>query len=124
MRTNYCSARGSQAELYETLGTIYRRLGKFDLADSLLHAALEGRRSLGALGESGPPKALWGSGRALLAGYEILTKQVSPPLHYLQGVRSDLGYMYDVLGDKAKAAKFREEFAANEPKRGNAAHVR
>jgi serine/threonine-protein kinase len=35
-----------QAELYETLGTIYEQLGKFDQADSLLHSALERRKSL------------------------------------------------------------------------------
>lgn len=36
-----------QAELYETLGTIYRKLGKFDRADSVLQAALQQWRSLG-----------------------------------------------------------------------------
>ena len=35
-----------QAELYQTLGTIYDRLGKFDQADSLLHSALERRKTL------------------------------------------------------------------------------
>ncbi len=35
-----------QAELYETLGTIYDQLGKFDQADSLLHSALDGRKVL------------------------------------------------------------------------------
>jgi serine/threonine protein kinase/tetratricopeptide (TPR) repeat protein len=35
-----------QAELYQTLGTIYDQLGKFDQADSLLHSALERRKSL------------------------------------------------------------------------------
>jgi serine/threonine-protein kinase len=35
-----------QAELYQTLGTIYDQLGKFDQADSLLHTALERRKSL------------------------------------------------------------------------------
>jgi serine/threonine protein kinase len=34
-----------QAELYQTLGTIYDQLGKFDQADSLLHSALERRKS-------------------------------------------------------------------------------
>src|SRR2546427_6955306 len=35
-----------QAELYETLGGIYQKLGKLDRADSLLRAALDQRRSL------------------------------------------------------------------------------
>jgi serine/threonine-protein kinase len=35
-----------QAELYQTLGTIYDQLGKFDQADSLLHSALERRKAL------------------------------------------------------------------------------
>src|SRR5207253_3774078 len=41
-----------QAELYETLGTIYRKLGKLDRAEPVLHSALERRRSLGSLDES------------------------------------------------------------------------
>ena len=35
-----------QAELYQTLGTVYDQLGKFDQADSLLHSALDRRKSL------------------------------------------------------------------------------
>ena len=35
-----------QAELYQTLGSIYQKLGKFDRADSLMRSALERRRSL------------------------------------------------------------------------------
>jgi serine/threonine-protein kinase len=35
-----------QAELYETLGSIYQSLGSLDNADTLLRAALEGRRGL------------------------------------------------------------------------------
>lgn len=35
-----------QAELYQTLGTIYEKLGKFDRADSLLGSSLEKRKSL------------------------------------------------------------------------------
>jgi len=36
----------AQAELYETLGTLYENLGKFDQADSLLKSALAKRESL------------------------------------------------------------------------------
>lgn len=35
-----------QAELYQNLGGIYQKLGKFDQADSLLHSALDQRKSL------------------------------------------------------------------------------
>jgi serine/threonine-protein kinase len=35
-----------QAELYQTLGSIYQKLGKFDTADSLMRSALERRTSL------------------------------------------------------------------------------
>lgn len=36
---------GVQAQLYETLGTIYEKLGKLDQADSLLQSALDKRKS-------------------------------------------------------------------------------
>ncbi len=39
-----------QAELYQTLGGIYEKLGKFDQADTLLQASLDTRRSLLAAG--------------------------------------------------------------------------
>ncbi len=35
-----------QADLYQTLGTIFDQLGKFDQADSLLHSALDRRKAL------------------------------------------------------------------------------
>lgn len=35
-----------QVELYQTLGSIYQKLGKFDQADPLLRSALEGRRAV------------------------------------------------------------------------------
>src|SRR5437588_11179715 len=40
------SERTVQAELYETLGTIYQKLGDLTQADSLLRSALDQRRSL------------------------------------------------------------------------------
>jgi serine/threonine-protein kinase len=47
--------RAVQAELFETLGGIYRKLGEFERADSLLDAALSGRRAL--YGEDHPDVA-------------------------------------------------------------------
>jgi eukaryotic-like serine/threonine-protein kinase len=38
-----------QAELYQTLGSIYQQLGKFDQADPLLRSALERRKSIAGL---------------------------------------------------------------------------
>ncbi len=35
-----------QSELYQTLGEIYQKLGKLDQADSLMHSALEERKSI------------------------------------------------------------------------------
>jgi serine/threonine protein kinase/tetratricopeptide (TPR) repeat protein len=46
---------GVQAELYQTLGGIYRKLGSFDRAESLLTTALDQRRSL--LGRDHPDVA-------------------------------------------------------------------
>jgi len=55
-----------QAELYETLGSIYQKLGKLDRADSLLRAALAQRRqeSGGARQLAGGPSRVQGSGAA------------------------------------------------------------
>lgn len=41
-----------QAELYETLGTIYLKLGKFEKSDSLLNSALERRKTAGVSDQS------------------------------------------------------------------------
>jgi len=35
-----------QAELYQTLGSIYEKLGKYDQADALLHSALDRRKAI------------------------------------------------------------------------------
>ncbi len=35
-----------QAELYQTLGNMYQKLGKYDQADSLLHSSLDRRKSI------------------------------------------------------------------------------
>ena len=42
----------AQADLYQTLGGIYEKLGKFDQADTLLRAALEQRKSIGGAGSA------------------------------------------------------------------------
>ncbi len=69
-----------QAELYENLGGIYEKLGKFDQADSLLSAALDQRKSL--FGPDSPEVAesltalgLLRSDQARLQEAEQLTRQ-------------------------------------------------
>lgn len=69
-----------QAELYEELGGIYQKLGKFEPADSLLRSALEQRKSLfGAdsseVGESLTALGLLRSDQAQLEEAEQLARQ-------------------------------------------------
>lgn len=47
-----------QADLYRTLGGIYRKLGKFDDADALMRTALDGLRRLGGTGDAAVGVAL------------------------------------------------------------------
>jgi eukaryotic-like serine/threonine-protein kinase len=82
-----------QAELYQTLGTIYDQLGKFDQADSLLHSALERRKSsfgpdstevaesLVALGQMRSDQAQYDEAEKLIRqGFEM-SKRHLPPTH-------------------------------------------
>jgi serine/threonine protein kinase/tetratricopeptide (TPR) repeat protein len=69
-----------QAELYQNLGSIYQKLGKFEPADSLLRSALEQRKSLfGAdspeVAESLTALGLLRSDQAHLEEAEQLTRQ-------------------------------------------------
>jgi serine/threonine protein kinase/Tfp pilus assembly protein PilF len=69
-----------QAELYQNLGSIYQKLGKFEPADSLLRSALDQRKSLfGAdspeVAESLTALGLLRSDQAHLEEAEQLTKQ-------------------------------------------------
>jgi serine/threonine-protein kinase len=69
-----------QAELYQNLGNIYQKLGKYDQADSLMHSALEQRKHL--FGDNSPEVAetltamgLLRSDQARLEEAEQLTRQ-------------------------------------------------
>ncbi len=69
-----------QSELFETLGTIYRKLGRFDRADFVLRSALERRQSLKkpdrpAVAESLLALALLRADEAQLPDAERLTRQ-------------------------------------------------
>jgi eukaryotic-like serine/threonine-protein kinase len=82
-----------QAELYQTLGTIYDQLGKFDRADSLLHSALERRKSLFgqdsteaaeslvALGQLRSDQAQYDEAEQLIRQGLEMSKRRLPPTH-------------------------------------------
>ncbi len=59
-----------QAELYETLGSIYQKLGKLDQSDSLLRRALDQRRALFGSDNAEVAKSLVALGRLRLAQAE------------------------------------------------------
>jgi eukaryotic-like serine/threonine-protein kinase len=56
-----------------------------------------------------------------LAGYQILAKQASPSIGFLQAARKDLAAEYDELHQPEDAAKFRAEYAQVENKPAPAA---
>jgi len=82
-----------QAELYQTLGTIYEQLGKFDQADTLLHSALDRRKalfgpdstevaeSLVALGQLRSDQAQYDEAEQLIRHSLDMTKRHLPPTH-------------------------------------------
>jgi eukaryotic-like serine/threonine-protein kinase len=82
-----------QAELYQTLGTIYDQLGKFDQANSLLQSALERRKalfgpdstevaeSLVALGQLRSDQAQYDEAEKLIRQGLEMTKRHLPPTH-------------------------------------------
>jgi serine/threonine protein kinase/Tfp pilus assembly protein PilF len=82
-----------QAELYQTLGTIYDQLGKFDQADSLLRSAVDRRKSLFgadsaeaaeslvALGQLRSDQAQYDEAEQLIRQGLDMTKRHLPPTH-------------------------------------------
>jgi len=82
-----------QAELYQTLGTIYDQLGKFDRADSLLRSAVDQRKSLFgadstevaeslvALGQLRSDQAQYDEAEQLIRQGLEMTKRHLPPRH-------------------------------------------
>jgi serine/threonine-protein kinase len=55
----------------------------------------------------------------ILAGYEILMKQSSPPARWLQFAQEDLVKLYEALNQPDKAAKFRWELSSTAAKASN-----
>jgi serine/threonine protein kinase/tetratricopeptide (TPR) repeat protein len=82
-----------QAELYQTLGTIYDQLGKFDQADSLLRSAVDRRKtlfgadstevaeSLVALGQLRSDQAQYDEAEQFIRQGLDMTKRHLPPTH-------------------------------------------
>jgi serine/threonine-protein kinase len=82
-----------QAELYLTLGGIYRKLGKFEQADSLLHSSIEERKrifgpdnkqvaeSLVALGLLRIDQAQWDEAEHLVRDGLAMSQRKLPPNH-------------------------------------------
>jgi serine/threonine protein kinase/Tfp pilus assembly protein PilF len=105
-----------QAELFETLGRLYRTLGRLTPADSLLRAALTGRRalygpthpavasSLIALGELRLAQAEYDSAEALIRdGMAIARRTVSPTDPTIARATTALGQVLSERGEYAKA---------------------
>jgi len=105
-----------QAELFETLGRLYRTLGRLTPADSLLRAALASRRalygpthpavasSLIALGELRLAQAEYDSAEALIRdGMAIARRTVSPTDPTIARATTALGQVLSERGEYAKA---------------------
>ena len=105
-----------QAELFETLGSLYRSLGRMTPADSLLRTALARRRaiygpshpavasSLLALGELRIAQAEYDSAEALIRnGLEMAKRTLSPTDPAVGKATTDLGQVLYERGDYEKA---------------------
>jgi serine/threonine-protein kinase len=113
---------GVQAELYETLGSLYRTLGKLSPADSLLRTALARRRaiygpsnpevvsSMLALGELRIAQAEYDSAEVLIRDALALATRTMPPTDARIGkATTDLGQLLYERGDYAKAVPVLEQ---------------
>jgi serine/threonine-protein kinase len=130
----YRSAYGNQhqftAQALGNLAAVYQKKEHYARAEGVLREALQIYSRVLPAGHLNTGITQIRLGRALvsqkrfqeaeehtLAGYDIITKQANPSIDYLQGARADLGRIYDALGQPEKAAKFREELGANQPKK-------
>jgi serine/threonine-protein kinase len=120
-----------QAELYETLGGIYEKLGKFDQADALLGAALEQRKSTPGtpaadIAESEVALGLLRSNEAKLEEAERLVRQgleksqrLRPPNRTaLFKATLALGKVLEARGEYTPAIAILERTAKLEPQHG------
>jgi serine/threonine-protein kinase len=115
-----------QAELYHTLGGIYEKLGKFDQADTLLRAALDQRKSLGAdadIAESEIALGLLRSDQTKLDEAEQLVrkgldqaKRLRPPNRTaVSNATVALGKVLEARGDYTQAIAVLDQAAKTEP---------
>jgi serine/threonine-protein kinase len=133
MTAIYRSAYGEQHQFtalaLANLATVYLKEEQYDRAEQVFRDVLQIYNRVLPAGHVNTAIAQIKLGRVLvrqnryreaeehtLAGYEILAKQASPSLDYLQGARSDLVKIYEALQQPDKATKFRAELAANQPK--------
>jgi serine/threonine-protein kinase len=134
MAAIYRSVYGDQHQLTAlalvNLASVYLKTEQYSRAERLLRDAIQVYARVLPAGHLNTAIAQIKLGRALvrqkryqeaeehtLAGYAILTKQASPSLDFLQGARADLVRIYDALGPREKATRFRTELAANEPRK-------
>ena len=110
-----------QAELYETLGSIYQKLGKLDRADSLLRTALDQRRSLFGSDHAEVAKSLVALGRLrvdqaqfkdaeqlIREGLEMSTRHLRPGHPAIAGATVALGQVLEESGKYDEGIKVLE----------------
>ena len=111
-----------QAELFETLGSLYRTLGRLEPADSLLRASLAARRrlfgathaevaaSLVALGELGIAQAKYDTASVLVrAGLDMARQTLGPGDPLVGKATKALGQVLYEQGSYAEAVPVLEE---------------
>jgi serine/threonine-protein kinase len=112
----------TQAQLYETLGGLYQKLGKFARADSLLRQSLALRKrlfgedhpevalSLVALGNLRDAQAEYDSAEAFaVAGLGMLKRHLPPEHRSVRKATATLGRILDDKGDYDRAITVLEE---------------
>jgi serine/threonine-protein kinase len=112
----------TQAQLYETLGGLYQKLGKFARADTLLRQSLDLRKrlfgrdhpevalSLVALGNLRDAQAEYDSAEAFAtAGLDMLKRHLPVEHQSVRKATATLGRILDDKGDYDRAIKVLEE---------------
>ncbi len=120
-----------QAELYQTLGSVYTKLGKLDRADTLLRASLEARRTLYGSEHPDVARSLIAQGRlrveqARVADAERLvrdglamSRRLRPPDHPdVADATTALGRVLEARGTFAQAIPVLEEAVRLQAARG------
>jgi eukaryotic-like serine/threonine-protein kinase len=126
----YKSAYGEHHYLYglalSNLASVYLAQDKFAQAEQMFRKVIQcysetlsPTHQFRAIAQIKLGRALTGEKRYLeaesqtLAGYNVLLKQTSPMVSWLQSARKDLATIYDALNQTEKASRFRAELAAS-----------